>query len=253
MINYYPDSFLLNNVYIPFYIKPNKNILNCKDNLSIETGINGLQSTINLFNNESNFVPFIDISKYDSDTKSWFWFDEEGFPLRISRHTDGIKWVLKPMFNISRLFGSSLTFDPESLMPSDNGPNLGFYSIITEINEIPSDLGIKVYNGSPIILRITGKTVKDLTDYNTFNNDINLSDYNTDANREFYYNLQLNKIYTNQNLTSYDVSKIELYCFITINKVKIKCLLSGNSGMNNYATPAIDYFIAKLHGQYLKG
>ena len=253
MINYYPDSMLLNNIYIPTYVQPKKIVLNCLDNLSIETGLNGLQSTINLANNNQNISPYLDLSRYDPETKDWFWYDEEGFPLRIIRHLDGTKWCLSPIYNISKHYGSLLTFDPFSLEYNAQGQNLGFYSKVTEIDNSSDIPEIKVYNGRPIILNLASKITTDLTDYSTFNNDVVLTDYNIDSNREFFYNLQLNKLYTNQNLTSYDLSKVEVYCFVTTNSVKVKCLLSGNSGMNNFATPAIDYYIAKLHGQYLKG
>lgn len=253
MNTFIPESFLLNNIYTPIYISPKKEIYNCNDNCTIETGINGVQSTINIENAGVQVIPFLDMSKYDAETKDWFWYDEDGFPLRIQRHSDAVRWVLIPQYDFSQYAGHELTFNPDSLMYDQYGKNLGFYSLITEIDGIPANVTIKVYSGRPIVLEIFSKVIKDITDYSSFSSDITLTNLNTDANKEFYYNIQLNKIYTNQNLTSFDLSQIKIHFFTTINSVKIKCVLSGNSGMNNYATPTVDYYIAKLHGQYLKG
>jgi hypothetical protein len=246
MNQFIPESFLLNNVYTPFYIPPKKNIFNCQDNCTIETGLNGLQSTINIENNGDPIIPFMDLSKYDSETKDWFWYDEDGFPMRIQRSGDN--WVLIPLYEFSRYYGLQLIIDPNNLMYNQYGKNLGFYTLV-----ISPVADVKVYCGRPIIVELFSKVVKDLTDYDTFSTDITLTNLNTEINKEFYYNLQLNKIYTNQNLTSFDLSQVKIHFFSTVNSVKVKCVLSGNSGMNNYSTPTVDYYIAKLHGQYLKG
>lgn len=248
MSQFIPESFLINNVYTPFYIPPKKNIFNCQDNCTIETGLNGLESTINIENNGEAVIPFIDLSRYDVETKGWFWYDSDGFPLRLKRHSNGIDWALTPLYEFSQYYGMELTIDPNNLMYNQFGKNLGFYTLVTS-----PITDVKVYSGSPIVLELFGKVVKDMTDYDTLSTDITLTNLNSEINKEFYYNSQLNKIYTNQNLTSFDLTQVKIYFFNTINSVKVKCVLSGNSGMNNYSTPTVDYYIAKLHGQYLKG
>jgi len=247
-MNFTPESLLLNNIYTPFYVPPKKNIYNCLDNCTIETGLDGLQSTINIENNGTKITPFIDMSKYDLETKDWFWYDSEGFPLRIRREDD--TWLLSSVYSFGLYYTTTLSFNPEVLMYDQYGKNLGFYSLATDTNTSEE---IKVYSGRPIMVEIFSKPIKDLTDYSIFSTDTTFTSINTDSNKEFYYNSQLNKIYTNQNLTSFDLSQVKIYFFSTINSVKIKCLLSGNSGMNNYATPIVDYYVAKLHSQYLKG
>jgi hypothetical protein len=251
MNQFIPNFFLLNNIYTPFYVPPKKNIFNCLDNCTIETGFNGLLSTINIEDQGNSIIPFIDISKYDYETKDWFWYDSEGFPLRIEKVQD--YWILIPQYSFGRYYGNQLTFNPNNLMYDQYGKNLGFYSLVTHIDNTPTESDIKVYSGRPIILEIFGKVIKDMTDYNNLDSEIVLTEYNTESNKEFYYNFQLNKLYTNQNLNEFDFSQIKVHFFSTINSVKIKCVLSGNSGMNNYSTPTVDYYIAKLHGQYLKG
>lgn len=243
-----PESFLLNNVYTPFYVPPKKKIFNCQDNSTLETGFNGIQSTINIEDKGTEVIPFIDMSRYDAETKDWFWYDNEGFPMRIVKGADG--WVLSSIYTFSQYYNINLSFDPNVLMYDQYGKNLGFYSMATNPN---TGEQIKVYTGRPIVLEIFSKVVKDLTDYSTLSTDVSLTSINTEINKEFYYNSQLNKIYTNQNLSGFNLSQIKIYFFDTINSVKVKCLLSGNSGMNNYSTPTVDYYIAKLHGQYLKG
>jgi hypothetical protein len=253
MIEYTPESILLNNIYIPFYIIPKKRILNANDNLKIETGLNGLKSVITLCDGENPINPFIDISKYDTETKDWFWYDSEGLPLRISRHSNGVDWTLTSLYKVGKYYNKKLTFNPDVLLYNQFGKNLGFYSKVTAIDDIATTDDIKVYSGRPIFLELFGSVVKDVTDYDTFNTDITLIDIKANSNKEFYYDNIINKLYTNQNLAGFDQSQIKLHCFITYNSIKIKCLMSGNSGLKSYSTPTVDYYIAKLHGQYLKG
>jgi hypothetical protein len=254
MFNFTPDSFLLNNVYFPFYNRPKKTIFNAENQLVIETGINQTQSVISIKEDDKEVIPFIDLSRYDSETRSWFWYDEEDFPLRIVKNGD--TWQLVSIYPVSRYYGKTIIFDPNSLEYNkyNVGKNLGWYSIINTLNgEDVSSQKLKIYNGNPFILTINSLPLTDLTDYYKFKNDLSLINFKTSDNKEFFYNTQLNRLYTNQNLNSFDVSNIEFYFFRNIQSIKVKIALSSNTGMSSYTTPTVDYYIAKLHGQYLKG
>lgn len=251
-MNFIPDSFLINNIYLPFYEKPKETIFNSDSQLKIETGANQLKSVISIREDEKDVIPFIDLSMYDSETRGWFWFDSEGFPLRGNFDDDGYL-VLSPIYPVSRYYGQLLIIEPNILLldKSNNRKNLGWYSEVSRIDysdfegEKP-----KVYIGSPMMLRINNQLAKDRTDYYNFNNDMSLTNFRIEGNIEFFYNSQLNKIYTNQDLTG---ASIELYFLRTNQIVKVKSILASNNGMNSYVTPTVDYYIAKLHGQYLKG
>lgn len=249
---YIPDSILLNNIYIPFYVPPTKKIYNAKDHFTLELDSNGIYSIINLTNN----VPYIDYSRIDNETKDWFWYTSEGFPFRIERNSDGIRWQLTSIYNIGDYSTVKLIFNPKIQSYDSYGKELGFYSVVSsQIDSlgVETALDINVYNGKQIIFEIAGNILTDQTNYFNIQEESTLTNLNPDINKEYYYNFNLNKIYTNQNLSLYDASQIKIYTYSVTNSVDIKCRLKSNYGMNNYITPVVDYYIAKLHGQLFKG
>lgn len=251
-MNFLPDSFLINNIYLPFYERPRVTIFNSDSQLKLETGVNQAKSVISIQEDGKNVIPFIDISKYDVDSRDWFWYDDEGFPMRGYIDYNNL-FCLTPLYSVSRYYGKILIIDPK-IIKKDTSPlskNLGWYSNVDMIDFVPITMNApKVYVGSPLILTVDDQVVTDMTDYYTFNNDISLTTFKVEGNLQFFYNSQLNRIYTNQDLTG---SKIELYFYRTQQNVKIKAVLSSNNGMNAFVTPTVDYYISKLHGQYLKG
>lgn len=237
---YIPDSLLLNNVYIPFYVPPVKKIHNCRDDYTLEMDGNGVTSIINL-NNELP-IPYFDTSKYDIETRDWFWYDRSGLPFRMTK--SGSDWVLNSVYGVGEFRGDTLVIDPTTLKYDSYGKILGFY---VDIN------GNKFYTGAQLILEIGGYIVKDQTNYYGNQTETILTNLNTDVNKEFYYSFNMNKIFTNQNLLLSDPAQIKIYMYTLSNSLSVKCRTRGNYGMNNYITPTVDYYIAKLHGQLLKG
>ena len=252
-MNYIPDTLLLNHAYIPFFVSPIKKVFDCyKDFNALEVGSNGLLSVIPLSSNINDqveqIIPFIDMKKYDSETKDWFWYDSDNFPLRIYKLNDD--WVLKPIYEFANNYNHKYTFDPKKLINDWN--QSGFYSTIIKDNDTSSQ-GINVYTGQPIILTIKENIVTDKTIYGESNTTPILTEFNTNSNQEFYYDFNSNKIITNQNLAGIDSSQIKIYFDIIPNSISVKCRMKSNLGENNFSTPTVDYYIIKLNGQYLRG
>jgi len=238
---YIPDTLLLNNIYIPFYIPPTKQIYNCKVDYTLEIDGNGITSIINLNNDFP--VPFFNISRYDVECRDWFWYDRSGLPFRLVK--SGSDWKLTSVYRVGEFKDDqTLIIDPTSLRYDSYGKELGFYSLVN---------GNKFYTGAQLILEIGGYIVKDQTNYYGNQMETILTNLNTDVNKEFYYSFNLNKIFTNQNLSFVDPAQIKIYMYNLSNSISIKSRTKGNYGMNNFVTPTVDYYIAKLHGQLLKG
>jgi len=246
---YFPNSVFLNNIYTPFYSLPKKNSFKINQNFSIEIDQNGTQSIINLRNDEETIIPFIDRSDYDSETRSWFWFDSNGFPFRIGYIEGSSNLTLTSIYDFGTYYNKSIIINPNDLKKESGGKKLGFYTIATVDGNKIDD---RFYTGSPIILEIGSEIITDLTDYYNFQSNIILTQINPEANKEFYFDAGSNKIFTNQTLNLFDPSQIILNFYTTNNSVNVKCRLKNNKGMNNFSTPIVDYYVAKLHGQYLK-
>jgi hypothetical protein len=252
-MNYLPESVLLNHVFIPFYQLPVKQIFNCSEHFkALEIGPNGLTSVINLSientdgNNELIF-PFINLSKFDTETKEWFWYDDQGFPYRIYRTNDA-EWAVSPMWDFGNYYDFlEKAFDPTDLLREEGGKELGFYA-----NTFARPDSIKMYTGAPIIITINGEILADKTVYGQ-QTDYNLTSLMPEQNKEFYYDPSSNRIYTNQNLNEFDAKQIKIYCYTVSKEVSIKCRMKANQGKDAYMTPTVDYFITKLNGQYLRG
>lgn len=253
-MRYIPDTLLLNHVYVPFFSNPIKKIYTCdKDFVQLESGPNGVVSIIPLVKtvdgNEEPVVPFIDLTRYDVETKDWFWYDSDNFPFRIS-YNNGYDWNLNSIWNFGQYYGHTLTFNPKRLY--NGGLESGFYSEVTKYDGEES-ADIRVYTGAPIILTINENIVTDKTNYDgTIINPV-LTQMNVEINKEFYYDINTNKIYTNQNLAGINPSQIKIYFETIPNSISVKCRMKGNMGEDLYTTPTIDYYVVKLNGQYLKG
>lgn len=229
-MKFIPETILPDNIYIPFY------------------SINKKIQTINNFQIENNIIllgdefPYFDMSDYSYDTHEWFWFDSNNFPYDIKKIDD--YFVLYNKYGIGDNINTPLRIETTKLLYEQNGKKLGFYIPIT----IPE---IKIYTGNPIILEINGEALIDKTDYYNNSNDIILTNKNVLSNKEFYYDFKYNKIVTNQNLSSFDLSQCKIYYYSIPNNISINCKLSSNKGINNFSSPFVDYYIVKLHGQYL--
>lgn len=246
MATYLPYNSLLNHIYIPFHQLPEKKIYNCVDHFtSLETGFNNQISTIDLsLENGEQVFPFIDLSKYDPDTKDWFWYDSDGMPFREKYNSS---WELDSVYDMGSYKNSTVTFsNPDELRYDSDGKELGFYSLGTV-----SGSAVNFYSGRPIFITINGEPLKDRTVYDEKSIN-NLTSVNVSSNKEFYYDSTSNKIYTNQNLSEVEPKNIKIYFYNIYNTVSVKCRLKSNNGYDSRITPIIDYYILKLNGQYLK-
>ena len=252
-MNYIPDTILLNHAYVPFYVDPIKKIYNCVDDFpNLEIGIDGLLSVINLESSingdPEQIIPFINMKKYDSESRDWFWYDSNNFPLR--RTYDGVNLNLTPIWEFASNYGHIYSINPKNLI--NGGNSSGFYSeVLTDNGETVSD--IKVYTGQPIILTLNEKVIYDKTIYGDYDTIPNLTQMNIENNPEFYYDIDTNKIYTNQNLAGIDPAQIKLYFDVIPNTISVKCRMRGNVGEELFSTPTVDYYLVKLNGQYLRG
>ena len=243
-----PESILLNSVYIPFYAESRKQIRDLTY-LTLETDVNGIESiinfkTVNSKNVEVPVFPFIDTEKYDQQTKTWFYYDTDGFPYRLTYDDTLEDWTLVDVWDINN-YSASGVFDPEDL---DHDPEantqLGLFTTISDN---------VFHRGDPIVVTIEGEPLIDKTNYGTKTVVSTLTTNSTESNKEFYYNTLDNKIYTNQDLSFFDPTDIKVFYYQNIDTVNVKCRMSGNSNRNIYSTPIVDYYIVKLNGQLIRG
>lgn len=252
MDRFIPETTLLDNIYIPFYRSPEKRVKNCADYFThFETDNNGVTSIINLVTDTDDdpmhpVVPFIDIGNFDTETKDWYYLDASGYPYRIfASDTSDTGWVLRALWPINYI-DKDLDIDPNIVGYKSDGRGLGFYSNATLDGE-----DISMYTAAPIMVTIDGKALIDKTIYGDRDITTGLTDSNVELNPEFYYDYINNKIHTNQNLLAFDPKHIKVYFYESLNEVSIKARLSSNSGSDAYQTPVVDYYIAKLNGQFL--
>jgi len=253
-MEFIPNTILLNNIYIPFFTNSVKKVFNCLNDFDqLEIGFNGVTSTISLSKqNEEEYqqiIPFINMSKYDAETKDWFWYDTNNFPFRLE-YIDGTSWKLNSVWEFGEYYGHNLSFNPKKLC---NGSiESGFYSELTGYDD-EAFLGVKFYSGRPIMITINEKILTDVTQYGNTENIPTLTQLNTETNKEFYFDPDTNKIYTNQNLLGVDPAQIKIYFETIPNSISVKCRMMSNYGENSYSTPTVDYYLVKLNGQYLRG
>lgn len=257
MNQFIPESSLLNHIYIPFYNPPAKRVENCSDFFTyIEPDSRGIMSVINLITDSDQgraepVVPFIDLGKFDTETKEWFWMDDSGFPYRIYENSESNGWVLRPQWPINYV-GSELSFDPDILIYGADGRELGFYSEAS-ITQNDETVTVRMYPGNPVMMTIDGVVLKDKTIYGNDSLTTGLTSLNSERNPEFYFDSINNKIHTNQNLVGFDPRNIKIYFYESIKEVSVKARLNANAGGTAYYSPTVDYYIVKLNGQYLRG
>jgi hypothetical protein len=134
MANFIPESSLLNHVYIPFYKPPSKRIENCSNFFTyIEPDSNGLMSIINLVTDNTDgatvpVIPYINIGKYDSETKEWFYVDASGFPYRLF-YSNSDQWYLNALWPINNI-NTQLIISPNAISYDSQGKNLDFMLMV---------------------------------------------------------------------------------------------------------------------------
>jgi len=260
-MNYVPESSLLNDIYVPFYIQPEFKTKKLID-FDTELDKNGVRSIIKFSKADLLINPFVDYSKFDQESKSWFWYDyiyDETYPSTITITLGIIPSVqipnpFYPEFSMFKLLLGNTT--DESSFYRKEMRNLKFDKVNKVMYFVSTTgdrtLSIKKwkYQYRPFIITINGNALTDLTDYANLTAAIDLSPTGS-TNQEFYYDFN-HKLYTNQNLDSFDIDSIEIHYYETIQEVTMKARLNSNAGRSSYYTPTIDYYITKLNGQYLQ-
>lgn len=247
MPKFIPYTSLLNDVYIPFYKSPTKQTLTLKD-LTIERDSDGIFSIINL----NNYRPFIDTFKYDQDRKDWFYYSVDGLPYRLTyKVIQSIpRWTVESVYGVKTMnaYTDNLTIPYNFDKNTTNEFGLYF-----SVYDRTSGQNVKMFKGIPLMLAINNIHAKDITDYNNINIKPVLNHINTTINSEFYYDFDQNRIFTNQNLSNYMPDDIILGLYVSYDSINIKCRLATNEMRPSEITPIVDYYIAKLSGQNLRG
>lgn len=240
-----PYTSLLNSIYIPFYENLKKNIFGI-ERFSIETNNQGMQSIINLNGNNTLF-PFIDLLKYDYEKKDWFFYDNNGFPYRFN-YNDGV-WKLEAIYGIPNINAQTESSFVPLFYSRDIENLLGIYTTVYDNSQNEYTL----YKGSPILVSIENQPLTDITDYSNVSSKPKLNFDNAQVNKEFYYDVDQNRIITNQNLTAFNENDIVIAFYSTPSTINVKARFSSNEKSVSDITPVVDYYIIKLSGQNLRG
>jgi len=236
-----PYTSLLSDVYVPFYKSPEQKTFQL-DVFQLEDDAGGQRSIINLNTDNTKYLPFIDLKKYDFARKDWYYYDFNHFPYRLTYNTDN--WRLQAVYGIP-----TVNYLTESLIVPEKFDK-----------EITAELGLyiefdsnKYYRGTPMLVAVQNVPLKDITNYSNPNIRPKLNTVDISVNKEFYYDFDQNKIITNQNLDSYDPTNVIVGFYTTANDITIKCRMSANEKSASTVTPVVDYYIVKLSGQNLRG
>lgn len=249
-MRFVPDTILLNNVFLPFYVPYEKIHLDITQ-LELIPNNNGLNSIINLniINSRGiteSIVPYIEFENWDKDTKDWFWYDDDGYKYRKSLNNEGGRTWLEfyPIWGLGT--SKTIEYDPVLKFDSDRNNDIGIYF------ETDDETTRKFYKGTSIAVLINEEPLKDITNYEITEGTSELNFSNTEANKQFYYDFSLNRIITNQNLDGHDPKDVKIYLYKTNNSLSVKARLASNAEGQSYYTPVVDYYIVKLNGQDIK-
>lgn len=242
-----PESYLPGFVYIPLFFKPTQKSYTLND-FQLELDSNGVSSIIRLVDSDGlRVTPFIDINKYDSETKDWFWYDGvDNLPFRFTQKTSANIGSFKNMYpsvNTGLKTNMSIGLPQYSDV---SGVWISGYGSTT--NATLNNIFIKYM---PIILIADNIPFTDISDYSNISVNDNLDKMTT--NPQFYYDFE-ERIYTNKDLAGYNPGDIKIIIYsVGVNEVAVKCVFGSNSDERSRYTPIIDDYILKLKGQYLRG
>lgn len=236
-LRFIPESYLPNAPYIPFHFVAQPISLDAT-NFEYELDEIGQSSIIRLEMDDATLIPFVDLSKYDSETKDWFWYDiDDKFPYRYLKSTNRLENVYPSPY--SDLIPTGVfQFDKDNSQVrrdavSSNGTIVTFFKY------------------SPLILTVNNEAYTDLSDYSTFKPSNRLNKANSTI-PEFYYDFN-SRIYTNRNLAGVDPTQVKIHFFkISDNSLQVKCRMSSNLGTETYYSPKVNHYIVKLKGQSLR-
>ena len=242
----YPDSILADSVYIPNYLSSTIEEYYLSD-FNIELDQNGTNSIINLQDEKSNKMPFIDMAQFDPDTNDWLWFK------------DSVIYVYKSNGLVFKYCNPSDKDRQEAIItpPIEYSFNALYnaqsaqFTYTTWPNDAVSGTNVDYFKFSPIVVTYYNKPFIDVTDYLLMSKKQELTTINTVSTKEFYYDFD-GRIHMNQELQSLNPNEVKVY----INRIKdqdftIKCILNTNTTANSETTPVIDDYIVYINGQNL--
>lgn len=243
-LHFFPEAYLPNAAYIPSYFQPERETVDAT-NLQLQLDSNGLTSIIKLIdNNGNNITPFIDLSRYDTESKDWVWYDDEGlfYRLTIDDETQILTRLYPTSYRDITRMSDALNFDKDSIE---------LFSIFNATTAGGSTQNYFFYKYAPLIVTVNNRPLQDISDYSNIRASDNLNRVDPDK-PEFYYDFE-GTIYTNQNLAGVSANNIKVHYFKAgENSISISCRLSSNAGSASYVTPKVDSYIVKLKGQYLR-
>ncbi len=236
-LRFIPESYLPTAPYIPSQFSAEPVSLDAT-NFEYELDELGQTSIIRLETDGNILIPFVDLNKYDAETKDWFWYDlTENFPYRYLKATNKLENMYPS--NYSGLTPTGVFyFDKDNIQLRRDA--------IASTGET-----VEFYKYSPLLLTVNNEAFTDLSDYSNFKPSDRLNKVDVIV-PEFYYDFD-SRIYTNRNLAGIAPTNVKIHFFkISDNKVQVKCRLSTNLGTETYYTPRVNSFILKLKGQSLR-
>lgn len=236
VLRFIPESYLPSVPYIPLHFVAQRRTLDAT-NFQYEIDSNGETSIIRLNTNGETLIPFVDLSKYDSETKDFFWYNPENdFPFRFLKSYNTLE-NLYPSTYSGLVLSSDVTFNKDTIR--------------LEAEFTHSNGTVTFYKYSPLILTVNNQAYDDLSDYANFKSTDRLNKVD-DTIPEFYYDFD-SRIYTNQNFAGINPEQVRIHFFqVSDNSVTVKCRMSTNSGTDSYYTPRVNSYIVKLKGQSLR-
>lgn len=248
MAHYRPETSLLNHIFIPFQVSPVEFEQNSSF-FTLESNELGIPSIISLTTIEgNNYIPYIDLSKFDGEREQWYW--EDAYGLFFKMIPDGDLEFRSSIYNGSEILQGvsvSYTHDLVGRTYSYDDTKKKDKLSYTFNNEV-----LSFWQFAPIIITMEGVRLIDRTNYASSSAPV-LTEVNTTENREFYYSFRQNKIITNQNLAGVRPEDIKIKFYTVPNEVSFKCRMAANNGATPFYTPTVDWYIAKLNGQSFRG
>lgn len=241
-----PESYLPGFVYIPLFFKPVQTSYSLLD-FQLELDSTGLRSVIRLVDSAGiRVTPFIDISKFDSETKDWYWYDSiDNLPFRFTNKSSAVTGTFKNMYpsvNTGLKTGMSIGTSQYSDV---SGVWVSGYGSTT--NSSLNNIFLKY---TPILIVADNVPFTDLSDYSNISVTDNLD--RTTNTPEFYYDFE-ERLYTNKDLGGYNPNDVKIVMYsVGINEVVVKCMFGSSSNERAKITPVIDDYVVKLKGQYLR-
>jgi len=243
----YGNTSLLSSIFIPDHfetrlLSTESNTLIHDIDFTFEYDTNGTLSIIKL-----KKIPYIDLTKYDHQRRTWYYVDQYGNLWR--KYHEG-EFIIETQ---QRCIRYDNTGYPRIIDPTGY-KYISLYGIgnidgIWDEDVSSSDFEFSQY--TPISISLNGLSLNDVTNYSSGESVIPKLDFiNTEKNKEFYFN-KSNTIYTNQDLNEYEIQNISISYYSNIDKIRLKCRMNTNmTGLSPY-TPIVDYYIIKLTGQNL--